>query len=179
MSDELDETSRKSRNRKLLAFMIVSAAIFFVLGQKPVFQRIVGEWPASVAQFFNANFLPYVIVCLVISVLSVAIAAMRFRNSVVPVTIAATVLSLSGPVAAGKVARDAQVRQVMIDEAALRSAQILTLHGLKGDDLRMDGRAILRAVFVDTFGEAAMTRSSIFNPTPDEIARRAAQSNKR
>jgi hypothetical protein len=104
--------------------------------------------------------------------------ATRFPKFVVPVTIAATVLSLSGPVAAGKVARDAQVRRAVTEEAALRSSDFLKLQGLKGEDLRMEVRATLRGIFVSMFGEESLVGSKL-NPTPDEVARRSAKLNQR
>jgi hypothetical protein len=178
MNDTTDEASRKSKKKQVLSYVAVGGVLIFFLGVPPAYQGMLGEWPASLAEFFTTHLAPYIVTCVVASVLAVTVAATRFPKFVVPVTIAATVLSLSGPVAAGKVARDAQVRRAVTEEAVLRSSDFLKLQGLKGEDLRMEVRATLRGIFVSMFGEESLVGSKL-NPTPDEVARRSAKLNQR
>ncbi|NTF17400.1 hypothetical protein G6L37_03110 [Agrobacterium rubi] len=167
---EATEARSKSRCAGLLVVLVpiaLAAALKFI---NP-FAIIAQDWSLAFTQQVQSLLPFYFAACVALGVLLVFASLKWFPEFVALVTVAATILALSGTLVPLKIFRDEQARQARIAEADLLADRILGLAALSRESLPDAARAEIRKIAVSMFGEQMLGPDYLKPMAKNEVGR--------
>lgn len=148
-----DKGTRPKPKKAEIAFFLAFPALavgahFF----NPV-AAIQQDWSVEMTDRILGLLPVYVATCLAIAFGLVILGLKKLPRQIPFITIAATIIALSGSLVYLKIHRDREVDQARIHEAELISNEILTLRGLGETEIEPAARGIMRRTAIRMYGE--------------------------